>query len=63
MLQPGKISKGMIVTRAAHLKRGTQVVAYSRSIRVAEDAAAIVVGKLHATHTSRFAIGHAGDGS
>ena len=52
----------MIIGCAAHLKRGTQVVAHEWPINLAEEPAAIVVGELHTADTRWFAVGHARDG-
>ena len=62
MLQPGQVGEGVLVTCAAHFKRGAQVVAHSRPLALAEDPAAVVAGELRATHTGRFAVRQAGDG-
>ena len=52
----------MFVGCAAHLKRGTQVVAHDWPIGLTEEPATVVVGQLHTAHTGGFAVGHAGDG-
>ena len=62
LLEPGEVSKGVIVTCAAHFKRRTQIVTHHRPIGLAEDPAAVVGGELHTAHPRRFAGGHAGDG-
>ena len=62
MLQPGQIGEGVLVTCAAHFKRGMQVDAHDRPIRLAENPAVVVSRKLYTAHASRFAVRHAGDG-
>jgi hypothetical protein len=62
LLEPGEVSEGVIVGCAAHLKRGTQVVAHGRPIGLAKDQAAVVISQLYAVHAGRFAIWHARDG-
>jgi hypothetical protein len=62
LLEPSQVGKGMIVTCAAHLKRGAQVVAHDWPIWLAENSAAVISRKLRATYTCRFAVGHARNG-
>jgi hypothetical protein len=62
MLQPGEVDEGVLVACAAHFKRGTQVDAHGRPLRLAEDPAAVVAGELRAGRTGWFAVGHVGDG-
>ena len=62
LFQPSEVGEGLIIGRAAHFKRGTQVVADSGPIGLAEDPAAVIVGELYTTHPRRFTIRHAGDG-
>jgi hypothetical protein len=52
----------MSISRAAHLKRGAQIVAHAGPIGLAEDQTAIVGGEVHTAHASRFAVGHTRDG-
>ncbi len=61
LLQPREVGKGMIIGRAAHLKRGAQVIAHDGTVGLAKYLAAVVGGQLHAAHARRFAVGHAGD--
>jgi len=46
---------------AAHFNAGLQAAAECRPRRFAEDHAAVIVVKLNAAHTGRFALRHAGD--